>query len=85
MVLTARTVMKYVIDRIVDGVATLLTLDEKEESVTFALDKLYDGAAEGDVVESDDTGFVLLADETEARKSSVKSKFNRLAKRRCDR
>ncbi len=76
--------MKYVIDRIVDGVATLLTLDENEESVNVTADKLYLDAAEGDVVEETDGGFVLLADETETRKNAVESRFKRLAKRRRD-
>ena len=80
----ARTVMKYVIDRIADGVATLLTLDEKEESVSTQADKLYQGAAEGDVVEGEDGVYILLADETETRKNAVESRFKRLAKRRSD-
>lgn len=77
--------MKYVIDRIVDGIATMLTLGENEESVNVTLEKLYPEAKEGDVVELSDGRFVLLDDETENRKNAVESRFNRLAKRRCDR
>ena len=78
-------VMKYVIDRIVDGTVVLLTLDEPEESLSVSLDNLYPEAAEGDIVEMTDNGFALRADETEKRKKSVESRFNRLAKRRSDR
>ncbi len=74
--------MKYVIDRIVDGIATLLTLGENEESLNVTVDRLYPKAAEGDVVEDTDGRFVLLADETKKRKSSIASRFGRLAKRR---
>ena len=81
----ARTVMKYVIDRIVDGVATLLTLDEKEESISAQADRLYLNAKEGDIVEETDGGFVFLADETAARRNALESRFKRLAKRRSDR
>ena len=76
--------MKYVIDRIIDCVATLLTLGEGEESINVMAEQLYTGAAEGDVVEETDSGFVFLADETEKRKNAVESRFKRLAKRRSD-
>ncbi len=76
--------MKYVIDRIVDGVATLLTFDEKEESISTQADRLYLNAKEGDIVEETDGGFVFLADETEARKNALESRFRKLSKRRSD-
>lgn len=79
-----RTVMKYVIDRIVDGTVTLLPLDTNGEGVSVASDRLYPDAAEGDVTLETDGGFVFLADETAARKSAVESRFKRLAKRRSD-
>ncbi len=70
---------KYaVIDRIVNGIATLL-VGEEEQDMIVGLKSLPDGVKEGDWLEMVGEGrFVAAPDVTWERKKSVRSKLDKL-------
>jgi hypothetical protein len=73
---------KYaVIDRIVNGIATLL-VGEEEKDMIVGLNRLPEGAKEGDWLEMDSEGsFAAAPGVTWERKKRVRSKLDKLRKK----
>ena len=68
--------MKYIADRIENGFAVLVNMDD--DSVVNVPADVLDGVKEGDVFLYDTGKYICIENETELREKSLAERFNRL-------